>query len=196
MSRPLDVRELPSYGFGHRSLMWWGTIGVAAIEGMVFALAIGTYLYLWSQADTWPLDAAPPDLSWGTLNTIVLLVSVWPNWWTKRAAEHHDLAKVRIGMMICIAFAVAFLVLRVYEFTALNTRWNHNAYGSIVWTLLGLHTTHLLTDFIDTVVLAVLMFTGPLEGRRFVDVSENAVYWNFVVAAWIPIYVTIYWLPR
>jgi cytochrome c oxidase subunit I+III len=41
-----------------------------------------------------------------------------------------------------------------------------------------------------------LMFTGPLEGRRYVDVSENAVYWYFVVGAWIPIYLTIYWAPR
>ena len=48
----------------------------------------------------------------------------------------------------------------------------------------------------DTVVLAVLMFTGPIEGRRFVDVSENAMYWNFVVAAWLPIYAVIYLAPR
>ena len=27
----LDVAELPSYGFGHRSLMWWGTAGMMAI---------------------------------------------------------------------------------------------------------------------------------------------------------------------
>jgi cytochrome c oxidase subunit I+III len=55
---------------------------------------------------------------------------------------------------------------------------------------------HTITDFIDTVVLTVLMFTGPLNGRRFVDVSENAAYWWFVIAAWIPVYVTLYWAPR
>jgi heme/copper-type cytochrome/quinol oxidase subunit 3 len=62
--------------------------------------------------------------------------------------------------------------------------------------LLGLHTTHLLTDTADTLVLAVLMFTGPLEGRRFVDVSENAVYWYFVVLSWLPIAAIIYLGPR
>ena len=40
------------------------------------------------------------------------------------------------------------------------------------------------------------MFTGPIEERRFVDVSENAVYWYFVVAAWLPIYGVLYWAPR
>jgi cytochrome c oxidase subunit 3 len=192
----LDVSQLASYGFGHRSLMWWGTLGVIAIEGMVFALMVATYIYLRSQADEWPLGVPPPDLRWGTLNTLILLASCIPNQWTKKAAERHDLRRVRIGMLVCLAFGVAFIIVRVLEFGTLNCRWDTNAYGSAVWTLLGLHSTHLITDFADSAVLAVLMFTGPLEGRRFVDVAENAMYWNFVVLAWLPIYAVIYWLPR
>jgi heme/copper-type cytochrome/quinol oxidase subunit 3 len=37
---------------------------------------------------------------------------------------------------------------------------------------------------------------GPLEGKRFVDVSENALYWYFVVLSWLPIYAVIYWAAR
>jgi cytochrome c oxidase subunit 3 len=29
-----------------------------------------------------------------------------------------------------------------------------------------------------------------------VDVSENAFYWYFVIAAWVPIYVVLYLVPR
>jgi len=192
----LDVSALPSYAFGARSLMWWGTLGVIAIEATVFAMMVATYFYLRSQSPGWPLGAQPPLLVWGTLNTIILLVSVVPNHFTKHAAERHDLAGVRLGMCICIMFAVAFLVVRIFEFRSLNSAWDANAYGSAIWTLLGLHTVHLVTDFADSVVLAVLMFTGPLEGRRFVDVAENAMYWDFVVFAWLPIYAVIYWAPR
>jgi cytochrome c oxidase subunit I+III len=35
-----------------------------------------------------------------------------------------------------------------------------------------------------------------VEGRRFVDVEENAFYWYFVVIAWIPVWFTIYVAPR
>ncbi len=192
----LDVADLPTYAFGHRAPMWWGTIGVAAIEGMVFVLAVATYFYLWSHAQRWPMSVLPPDLAWGTLNTVILIASVVPNEYTRRVAKAHDLRGARIGLVWCIAFAAAFIAVRFLEFGALNVRWNTNAYGSAVWTLLGLHTTHLVTDFVDTVVLAVLMFAGPLEGRRFVDVEENAVYFNFVVAAWLPIYAVLYWSPR
>ena len=47
----LDVAALPSFGFSHRSLMWWGTLGLIAIESTVFALAIVSYFYLRTQAD-------------------------------------------------------------------------------------------------------------------------------------------------
>jgi cytochrome c oxidase subunit I+III len=49
----------------------------------------------------------------------------------------------------------------------------------------------------DTVVLAAMfLFAKPLEGKRHVDVSENAMYWYFVVWAWLPIYAVLYWMPR
>jgi heme/copper-type cytochrome/quinol oxidase subunit 3 len=192
----LDVALLPSLGFGHRSLMWWGTVGLMAIEGTAFALAVVAYFYLRAQAQEWPQSAPPPALLWGTLNTLVLLVSIVPNHWTQRAAERFDRRRVRIGLALCLAFALAFLAIRIAEFRHLNVRWDDNAYGSIVWMLLGLHTVHQLTDAYDTGVLAVLMAGGPVEGRRFVDVSENALYWYFVVASWLPIYAVIYWAPR
>ena len=195
--RTLDVGALPPGAFGSRSLMWWGTMGIVLIEGTVFALAIGTYFYLRTRMPSWPPDGvAPPDLRWGTVNTIVLLASLIPNELTKRAGEHIDLGGVRIWMLACLAFGVAFNVIRVFEFTHLNVMWDHDAYGSIVWVLLGLHTTHILTDFLDTAVLAVLMFVGPIEERRFIDVEENSAYWYFVVLAWLPIYGVIYWAPR
>jgi heme/copper-type cytochrome/quinol oxidase subunit 3 len=192
----LDVRRLPTFGFGHRSLMWWSTMGLMLIEGTVFAIGVMTYFYLRSLASSWPMAAMPPALRWGSLNTIVLLVSLWPNQLAKKAAERQDRQRARIWLSICVALSIVFLVIRGFEFATLNVSWYTNAYGSVVWLLLGLHTTHLVTDTVDTAVLAVLLFTGPFEGKRFVDVSENALYWYFVVLSWLPIYVVIYWAPR
>jgi cytochrome c oxidase subunit I+III len=195
-SGDVDAAMLPSFAYGHRSPMWWGTVGVAAIEGTVFALAIMMYFYLRTRVTVWPPEVLPPDLLWGTVNTVVLLVSMLPNHLVKKASERRDLRAVRIWLVVCLAFALVFLFVRVLEFMMLNVWWDTNAYGSAVWFILGLHTTHLLTDAFDTIVLAVLMFTGPLEGKRYVDVSENAMYWYFVVLAWLPMYAVIYIAPR
>lgn len=196
MSAILDVSRLPTYGYGHRSLTWWGTAGMMVIEGMVFVAAIAVYFYLRLRSDTWPPAGEPPSLLFGTASLVVMLTSAIANQWTKKHSEREALEPTRIGLAICAAFGLALLVIRVFEFGALNTAYSIHAYGSIVFALLSLHTVHLLTDFIDTVVLTVLLFTGPLEGRRFVDVSENCLYWWFVVITWIPIYFTIYIAPR
>jgi cytochrome c oxidase subunit 3 len=195
--RTLDVSALPPGAFGSRALTFWGTLGIVVIESMVFALGIGAYFYLVTRSPAWPPHGvAAPDLRWGTLNTLILLASLVPNELARRAGEHVDLRRVRIWMVASLVFAIGFNVVRVYEFAHLNVMWDRDAYGSIVWLMLGLHTTHIVTDLLDSTVLAVLMFTGPIEEHRFVDVEENCVYWYFVVLAWLPIYGVIYWVPR
>jgi cytochrome c oxidase subunit III len=196
LSVALDVSDVPTYGFGHRSLLWWATASMMIIEGMVFAMVIVSYLYLKGRVPHWPPSGPGPDLIWGTLNTIILLASCVPNALAKKAAERMDLAKVRLWLAVCLVFAVAFNGVRALEFTALNVRWDTNAYGSIVWLALGFHTVHVVTDFLDSSVLTALIFVGPIEERRFVDVSENALYWYFVVLTWLPMYAVIYLGPR
>jgi len=44
----LDVRYLPSFGFGARSLMWWATAGLMLIEGSAFAIAVAAIVGAWS----------------------------------------------------------------------------------------------------------------------------------------------------
>jgi heme/copper-type cytochrome/quinol oxidase subunit 3 len=176
--------------------MWWAMLCMIAIEATVFALVLVAYYYLRFNSNSWPMSALPPDLRWGTINTLIMLVSLVPNELAKKAGERQDVPAIRLWLVACILVGLAFIVVRCFEFATLNVRWDSNAYGSVVWTLLGLHTLHLVTDWLDTIVIATLFYTGPLEGKRFVDVSENSMYWYFVVGAWLPIYFTIYWGAR
>jgi cytochrome c oxidase subunit III len=192
-----DLSDLPIHGLHTASLTFWGTLAFMLIEGTGFALALAVYLYLMSIAPTWPLDAVKPDLLPGTLVTLLLVVSVVPNILVARWAERRDLRKVRIGMVVMSILGIAPLIVRIFEFPALKIDWDTNAYGSVLWLLLGLHTTHIITDLGDTLVLGALMFTRHGDNRRrYGDVQDNAMYWNFVVLAWLPIYGFIYWIPR
>jgi len=194
--RTLDVSALPSYAFGHSGLIWWGTTGFVVIEAAMLLLVLVTYFVARTRVPDWPPGVPNPDATIGTLNTVVLLASVVPNAMCKKAAEHFDLARVRLLMPIMLLFGAAFLTLRAFEFGSLGVSWDSNAYGSIVWFLMGLHTTHLLTDVGDSVVLTALMFTAHVTPKRYVDVSENCLFWNFVVAIWIPVYIVVYVAPR
>ena len=191
------VTALPDQGaFGHQGLIWWGTVGFMVIEGSMFVMALMTYFFLRTRSPIWPPSLPNPDVTLGTLNTLVLLVSVIPNHMAKRAAERLDVGRVRPLMIVCTAFGVLFLVIRGFEFARLGATWDNAAYGSIVWFIMGLHTTHLLTETVETGVLTALAFTAHMEPPRMVDISESALYWDFVVLSWIPIYLTVYFGPR
>lgn len=193
----LDITELPPHGLGPASVSWWGTLAFMLIEGTGFALSIVVYLYLMSLAPHWPLDAAPPDLLPGTSLTVLLVASLVPNLFLSRWARNQDLLKVRIGLIVMSLLGIMPLILRTFEFPAMHVRWDQNAYGSIVWFMLGLHTTHILTDLVETLVLSCLMFSRHGDNaRRFGDVTDNAMYWNFVVVMWLPMYACLYWIPR
>lgn len=193
----VDLSRLPLHGLGTASVTWWGTMAFMLIEGTGFALVIAIYFDLMSRAAIWPINAIPPSLLPGTLVTLILVVSVAPNYLVSRWAQRQDLPNVRIGMVLMSLLGIAPLIARAFEFKALNVSWDSNAYGSVLWTLLGLHTTHIITDLVDTLVLTALIFTRHGSNpRRFGDVQDNAMYWNFVVVAWLPIYVCIYWIPR
>lgn len=202
MIRPVrftdDVAALPTHKFGPSSLTWWGTIGYMLLEGTAFGLAFATYFFLMGHEQGWPPEGRrPPDLLAGTLFTLVILLSEIPNTAIKKAANEGDVRTIRRLLPLMVAVGAVLLVIRGFEFNSLNVLWTDNAYGSITWALLLLHTTHIGTDWFDSVVLWLLMRT-PLayEGRRLVDTDENSLYWRYVWLLWIPIYLMIYWIPR
>ena len=193
-----DLAHLPTHAFSYRSLTWWGLIAFMVIEGSAFILTFAAYFFLMSQEQEWaPRQWLPPDLVAGTAFTIVLLLSEIPNAMIKKAAESYDSAGVRRLLPVMVAIGVLLFVIRGFEFNSLNVMWYDSAYGSIIWALLFLHTTHLATDWGDTLVLWRLMRTPHgEEPRRLVDTDENALYWRFVWLSWLPIYALIYWVPR
>ena len=193
-----DVADLPSHKFGPSSLTWWGIIGYMVIEGGFFMLTFAAYFFLMGHEQGWPPEGRQaPDLLAGTLFTLVILASEIPNTMIKKAAKAGEVPAVRRLMLVMIGVGLVLLIIRGFEFNSLNCRWTDDAYSSVIWALLLLHTVHLLTDWGDTIVLGALMHTSVgYEGRRLVDTDENSLYWRYVWLLWIPIYLMIYWVPR
>ena len=177
-----DVSELPTHKFGPSSLTWWGIIAFMVIEGGFFMLTFAAYFFLMGHEQGWPPEGRQaPDVLAGTLFTIVIILSEIPNTMIKKAARAGDIPAIRRLILVMTAVGAILLVIRGFEFNSLNCRWTDDAYGSIIWALLLLHTTHLITDWGDTVVLGALIYTPvAYEGRRQVDVDENSLYWRYV----------------
>jgi cytochrome c oxidase subunit 3 len=192
-----DLSHLPESAMGARNIVWWGNIGFMAIEGTAFILAAGTYLYLMSQSPAWPPSGdRPPDLLWGSIFTAGLLLSALPNLWVLRSARRKDAKAVRLSTLLMALIGAALMVPRGFELAHLNVAWHHDAYGSVLWMLMILHTSHIITDWGDTCVQALWLYTHKIGDDQFADVEDNSNYWTFVVLSWLPIAALVYLVPR
>ncbi len=191
--RGVTVRELPSYAFGPRDPVWWGVVLLIAMEGTTLALSFLAYFYIRQRVDVWPTTTpGTSTLLAAGAEVLVLLCSVPPTYVLTRATRSGDLRAIQRWMLIATLLSVAAVVARGFELHALPFRWDSDAYGSVVWGLLVLHTTHLGLGVLENLVFVALVFKGPVEKKHLVDLEVNGFYWYFVVAGGLAIAAVVY----
>lgn len=194
----LDVSQLPDLAFAPNDIMWWGTLSFMVIEGFTLVLSAAAYLYLTENVQSWPPPGTPrPSLGAPTLNMLLMLGSLVLVSRVQRAARTFRLARVKAGLAVLTLLNAAFVGLRCWELLrSVNVRWDTNAYGSAQWLVLAMHGTLLLVEFVEIGGMALMYWAGRAEEKHFSDVYDVCFYWQFMVLAWVPLYVLCYWLPR
>jgi cytochrome c oxidase subunit 3 len=130
------------------------------------------------------------------LNTLLLVLSCGPMILTDKAARQGSRGVCQIGLVICVLCGLGAVVLRSFEFSAVYFRWDSNAYGSVVWFMLGMHMLHLLVLTTESVLVTIWIFTREFDMKHRVDIVTVAVYWYWVTAIWVLLYAIIYFVPR
>jgi cytochrome c oxidase subunit III len=192
-----DARGLTPYSVGAEGPLWWGMIGMIAIETAVFAILVTSYFYLANHNPSWPPGGIDnPKLLLPTINSFVLIASSLIVHQADKAVERGNQRVLRIGMLVSSLLALTFLILKVVEYSDVPYKWDDHSYGSIVWLIIGFHSSHVLALLLKAVVVTTLAFRGYFNTRRRLGVIINGMYWHFVVAVWIPLYIVLYWAPR
>ncbi|HKV12291.1 MAG TPA: cytochrome c oxidase subunit 3 [Thermoanaerobaculia bacterium] len=192
----LDVSDLPTVAFGARASIWWGAVGLMAIEGTMFAIMAASYFYLRGNAAEWPPTGAfHPGLMLTTINLAILLGSMIPMHYAAKAAHEENLDGIRRSLIVATVLIAAVIVLRFVILSRLTYRWDSHAYGSLIWTTAGLHALHLITGLVENLLFIVLLIKGPVEDKHLVDVRVNTLYWYFVALSWVPFYVIFFLDP-
>jgi len=192
-----DVGALPTVTFGSGSMAWWGTIGFAVIEGLALVICAASYFYLRRNFVAWPPWGTPrPSLVVPGIGLLLMAVSIGPMMRACAHARRLALAPMRAWLLAGLVVKLAILVVRWYEFKALHTRWNSDAYGSITWITVGFHATLLFMDAAEDAGLLLILFgSDKVWERHFADVTDDAVYWYITIAVWVPLFAMIYLLP-
>lgn len=179
----------------HRNPGWWVMTLIIATEAMLFVYLLFAYYYLGSMAATrWP-PGGPPDLKLVIPNTIILLVSSGTMWWGDSGIRRGAPWRLRIGLMITILLGIVFLVIQGIEYSHKRFAPQSNAYGSLFFTITGLHGTHVFIGLLINIVVAVRAWLGHFTAERHLAVTNAAMYWHFVDLVWLAVFFSLYITP-
>jgi heme/copper-type cytochrome/quinol oxidase subunit 3 len=195
--RTLDVSGLPPYDISSQSPPFWGQVLMCLIEGCLFCMLIATYFYLRLSVDVWPGPGVRlPGLALSSWALLPLALSCIGSYLASEAAKKNNRSGMLFGLGLNLGLAIIFLVLRGMEWNSWNFTWASDAHGSIVWTILFLHTYDVVADLIMTSVLIVLVAFGLCGPKQRIGVHVDSVLWYFLAGIWIPLYALVYWAPR
>jgi cytochrome c oxidase subunit III len=189
----IDVSRLPLVAFGSRSLPWWGAVLLILIEATGFLLLLAAYLYLRGNSEVWPPEGIrSQDMIYAAIGTVALTVSAVPNHLANAAALRGAIGRVRLWLLVATLLAIVAALLRAVEFRTLPFTWYSHAYGSVFWTILGMHSVHLATGILENLFVVFVLLKGPVEQKHQVDVRAGGLYWYFLILSWLPLFGVLY----
>lgn len=198
--KPIDVSQWSRLHYDHKHPFWWGIIGLILVECTVVATFLASYFYLWivnTDRGGWPPEGmSRPDLLYPTINTVLLLGCAYFMYYAGIVTEKERGRKLFWACNACCLLALLVLGLRWLQFQALPYKWNEHVYASFIWVISGFHFLHVASALLGTAVIGWFGKEGYYTYERRLGVQVDTLYWYFVVAAWIPMYVTLYLVER
>jgi cytochrome c oxidase subunit I+III len=74
-------------------------------------------------------------------------------------------------------------------------KWNTDIYGSFVWTMLVLHTMHVIADGTQTLVVIAIVLFRKVHEKQLLGIKVDGLYWFFVAGAYVPVFLVVYVYP-
>lgn len=173
-----------------------GILILLAAEAMLFFGLIGAYLVFRYGSTVWPPPGQPHlplFVTW--VNTVVLLVSAYTMFEARAAVRQGDQQMFLRRLMATGVLGSGFLLIQGSEWIRLirhGLTLSSGTYGATFYTLIGLHGIHVFGAVVWLLAVGWLARTGRFTPKQHVAVDLCALYWNFVVALWILLFVVVY----
>ena len=193
---PLAESTTPVRGQG-RPTPWWGMVCLIMTEATIFAALIGSYFFYRAGSKQWPPPGVEePKLTLSIIMSFVLWGSSIPMLMAERGIKHGRQRALRFGLMAAWIMGAAFVGYSMKDFAELKFRWGENAYSSIYYTTVGLHTFHVFVGLMMSIVVQIKAWQRKFSAERHVTVQVYAMYWHFVDAVWLVVMPTFILSPH
>ena len=170
-----------------------GLAAALAAIAMLFVAFTTTYLGHRQEA-AWP-PVPLPGILW--LDTGLLLASSLALEWGRRRLRQGDPAGLRQGLTAAGALGVAFLLGQLLAWRDLvqaGVYLTTNPHSSFFYLLTGAHGVHLLGGLVALSVILPRAWWGRYAPPASTAVDATAIYWHFLTALWVYLFVLLYWL--
>jgi cytochrome c oxidase subunit III len=194
--RLMQEEALPVGSIGRRSNGWWAMLFIMLTEGALFAYLLFAYYYLAVQphAAAWP-PGGTPSIHLALPNTLILLASSVAAWWGERGIERGGTGQLAIGLTGAFILGAIFVGIQLVEWHNKPFGMASNAYGSLYFTITGFHMAHVAAGLLMLAALVVWTLIGTFDRWRDTPVAVGVVYWHFVDAVWLAVFLTFYLTP-
>ncbi|HEX5029545.1 MAG TPA: cytochrome c oxidase subunit 3 [Gaiellaceae bacterium] len=183
-----------------RSPAWWGTLLLIATEATLFALLLVSYFYERFEAvGPWPPDGtAEPKLLVPAVMTALLMASSVPAYLADSSIRRGEVDRLRVYLASTLVLGAAFLGLQAWEYSdELDVlRPQTDAYGSLFYTVTGLHGAHVIVGLFLLGWVLAWALRGRYGADRHLAVEISSLYWHFVHVVWLFVFLSLYLSPR
>lgn len=129
----------------------------------------------------------------GLAISLVLLMSSLAAFRGEVAVAHNNQQKFRKNIIATIVLASIFLIGVGWEwYEAFHYFPPSSAFGTIFFTMTGIHAFHVITGIIALIVIVRMGSDGRFNSDSHWGVEGVVKYWHFVDVAWVFIYPTLY----
>jgi cytochrome c oxidase subunit III len=178
-----------------------GTIGMVCLivaEAAIFVIFFIAYIFYIGKSLSGPLPAQVLELP--ILGTICLLSSSLTVHYAVSALRKDKLRNCTLGLAATVLLGAIFLLTTGLEWYHLihddGLTIRTNLFGTTFYSLVGLHATHVIIGLIMLTIALVVALRGRITESHAERLDVLSLYWHFVDAIWIFVFLVVYVLGR
>ena len=148
------------------------------------------------------------NVTWGAVNTVVLIVSSLTMALAVRAAQTSAPPGTQVAWIAAtMVLGAAFLGVKVIEYAdkfthhlvpGPNFRWEGQypaaaeMFYSLYFCMTGLHALHMIIGLGIMTVIGIMAWRGQFDSDYYTPVEVSGLYWHFVDIVWIFLFPLLY----
>jgi cytochrome c oxidase subunit 3/cytochrome o ubiquinol oxidase subunit 3 len=178
-----------------------GIVGMACLiiaEAAIFIIFVVAYIFYIGKSLTGPM---PKDvLELPIFTSICLLSSSATVHWAVSSLTQGKSRLTTLWLAATVLLGGIFLAGTAHEWYDLI--YNHhltiqtNLFGTTFYSLVGLHASHVIIGLIMLSIALVFSLTGSLTHRHHERLEVLSLYWHFVDAVWVVVFLVVYVVGR